>query len=62
MQIVVGAIVFLVSWIYAINEFGFFLGGSLGWIPSMFLGWIASLIATFVFVLVVAIFTRKNRE
>jgi hypothetical protein len=29
-------IAFIAGWIYAIGQYGFFLGGGLGWIPAAF--------------------------
>lgn len=33
---VIGIIVFFIGWIYAVGNFGFFLGLGLGWIPAIF--------------------------
>ena len=37
---IIGVIIFFVGWIYAMGEFGFFLGLGLGWIPALFVAWI----------------------
>jgi hypothetical protein len=39
-----GAAVFFACWIYAALTYGWFLGISLGWIPSAFFGVVAALI------------------
>lgn len=41
---VVGGIVFVVAWVYAIATYGLFLGIGLGWIPAAFIGAIAGLL------------------
>jgi len=45
---VVGIPVFLGCWIYAIQTYGWFLGGGLGWIPSFFIGLLAGLLWPFI--------------
>jgi hypothetical protein len=37
----VGLVVFLAGWAYAISQFGFFLGVGLGWFPAMVIAWLA---------------------
>ena len=34
-------IVFVVSWIYCINTYGYLLGVGLGWLPSMIVAFLA---------------------
>jgi hypothetical protein len=41
---IVGGIVFVLAWIYAIITYGFFLGLGLGWIPAAFIGFIAGIL------------------
>jgi len=41
--IIIGFIAFIAGWIYAINEFGFFLGVGIGWIPAFFIGFFVGL-------------------
>jgi len=36
--LIVGIIAFLVTWVYAISTYGFFLGVGLGWIPAAVIG------------------------
>lgn len=38
----IGVLVAIIGWIYAMNEYGFFLGAGLGWIPALFLGILAA--------------------
>jgi hypothetical protein len=40
---VVGIVTFIASWIYAIANYGLFLGLGLGWIPSIFIGVLAGI-------------------
>ena len=40
--IIVGLIAFVIFWIYAIANYGWFLGIGLGWLPAMFLAIIAA--------------------
>lgn len=37
---IIGVIIFFIGWIYAMGEFGFFLGLGIGWIPALFVAWI----------------------
>lgn len=37
-----GAIAFLAGWVYCIAEYGFLLGGSLGWFPSAILAFVVA--------------------
>ena len=39
-----GIIVFFIGWIYAISEFGFFIGVGIGWIPALFIAYILDFI------------------
>jgi hypothetical protein len=41
---IVGVIAFLASWIYAVAQYGFFLGVGLGWLPAAAIGFIAGLL------------------
>jgi hypothetical protein len=50
--LVVGPIVFICSWIYAISRWGWFLGIAFGWIPSLIIGFIALIISRFLWPLV----------
>jgi hypothetical protein len=43
-SIAVWAITFIASWIYCISSYGYFLGISLGWIPSIIAASIAAII------------------
>ena len=36
--LLVGGLTFFGSWAYAVSQYGFFLGGGLGWIPAVFIG------------------------
>jgi hypothetical protein len=36
----VGVVAFFASWIYAISTYGWFLGLSLGWIPSIIIAFV----------------------
>lgn len=57
---VVGVFVFLAGWIYAIANFGFFLGVGLGWIPALFIAWILDFLVIAIFGLSLVIFARKK--
>jgi hypothetical protein len=39
--LVVGAITFIVSWIYCVASYGYLLGVGLGWLPSLIVAVIA---------------------
>lgn len=41
-KVIVAGLVFVGSWIYAISAYGWFLGLSLGWIPSLILAMFAA--------------------
>lgn len=55
----VGIVVFLVGWGYAIAHFGFFLGFGLGWIPA---GVIAIVVDILVSILVTFAFAARGRD
>lgn len=38
----VGLIVFVVSWVYCIAEYGYLFGVGLGWLPSLIVGFLAA--------------------
>ena len=40
--ILTGVVVFIGSWIYCINEYGFLIGVGVGWIPSIIVAGIAA--------------------
>ncbi|MCB2093730.1 MAG: hypothetical protein H6901_01500 [Rhodobacteraceae bacterium] len=42
--IFIGVLTFIGCWLYAVAEWGFFLGFGLGWIPSLFIGIIAGFV------------------
>lgn len=46
---IVGIIIFVIGWIYAIAKFGFFLGLGLGWIPAFFFAKILEFLLTLIF-------------
>ncbi len=50
--LVVGGLVFLACWLYAIASWGFLLGVGLGWIPAAAIGFIAAAIWPALLVLV----------
>ena len=56
---IVGVIVFLIGWVYAIGAFGFFIGLGLGWIPALVIAWIVDLVVIAVFGLTLVIFSKK---
>ena len=58
---IIGVIVFLVGWYYAIASFGFFLGVGLGWIPALFIAWIIDFVVIAVFGLTLVVFSRSKR-
>jgi len=41
---ITGGIVFIISWLYAIASYGFFIGVGLGWIPSLMIAFIAGIL------------------
>lgn len=49
---IIGVIIFLIGWIYAMGQFGFFLGLGLGWIPALFVAWILDFVIVIVFGLI----------
>ena len=53
--LVVGAITFIVSWIYCIATYGFLFGVGLGWLPSLIVGGLAFLLTTALWGVVLAL-------
>jgi hypothetical protein len=42
--VIIGGIVFIISWLYAIASYGFFLGVGVGWAPSLMIAFIAGIL------------------
>ncbi|NOD94875.1 hypothetical protein GS636_18945 [Ruegeria sp. HKCCD4884] len=57
---IIRTLIFLAGWIYAISQFGFFLGVSLGWIPALLFAWIIETVLVFVLVVVVSAMPQKK--
>ena len=49
-------IAFLAGYIYAINEYGFFLGASLGWIPAAILAALCGALWPLIVLVLIALF------
>ncbi|WP_093119016.1 hypothetical protein [Salinihabitans flavidus] len=49
---IIGVIIFFIGWIYAMGQFGFFLGLGLGWIPALFVAWILDFVIVIAFGLI----------
>lgn len=58
-SLVVGPITFIIGWVYAISEFGFFLGVGMGWIPALFIGYFAALLTKLIMMAFVLAFAMK---
>lgn len=58
-SLIVGPLTFIVGWIYAISEFGFFLGVGIGWIPALFIGYFVAILTKLIFLAIVIIFALK---
>lgn len=57
---IIGIIVFIIGWIYAIATFGFFIGLGVGWIPALFIAKIADFLS---FIILGAIgYTLEKRD
>jgi hypothetical protein len=56
-----GVIVFFVAWIYAIGEFGIFLGLGLGWFPASIIGTIAAYLWPVIVLAAVVIVVQISR-
>lgn len=62
-SLVVGPITFIIGWVYAISEFGFFLGVGIGWIPALFIGYFAAILTkSIMLILVIAFALEPMRE
>lgn len=59
---IIGIVVFIAGWIYAVGEFGFFLGLSLGWIPSFFLAKLIDWVLIAILGLSLAVFTGSRKS
>ncbi len=46
---VIGCIVFVISWIYCVMQYGYLFGVGLGWLPSLIVAFIARCIWVFIF-------------
>lgn len=53
---IIGVLIFVIGWLYAIGQFGFFLGVGLGWIPAIFIAMILDTIVIAVFGLTLVAF------
>lgn len=52
----VGLLVFIAGYIYAIVEYGFLLGGSLGWIPALIVAAISAMLWPVFAILILALY------
>jgi hypothetical protein len=65
-RLIVTAIAFLVLWAYAVDTYGWFLGGGLGWIPALFLaillGFLWPIVAVGIVILLVMLVSQLPAE
>lgn len=52
---IVGGIVFLLAWLYAVVTYGLFLGLGLGWLPALVIGFIAGILWPFILLLLLGL-------
>ena len=51
--VIVGIITFIICWLYCIEEYGFLIGGSIGWFPSAIAGFIVGALWPIIIVAVI---------